>query len=38
MKHFINSTKTQSTALAVVLVFLVIGSGVAMLRAFAQTM
>ena len=36
MKHLIDSTKTQGTALAVALVFLVMGSGVSLLHAFAQ--
>ena len=36
MKRLIDSTKTQGTALAVALVFLVIGSGVALLHAFTQ--
>lgn len=36
MKRFFDSTKTQGTALAVVLIFLVMGSGVSLLHAFAQ--
>lgn len=36
MKRFFDNTQTQGTALAVVLIFLVMGSGVTLLHAFAQ--
>ena len=36
MKHIIESGTTQGAALAVVLIFLVMGSGVSLLHAFAQ--
>lgn len=36
MKRIINTAQTQGAALAVVLVFLVMGSGVSLLHAFAQ--
>jgi hypothetical protein len=36
MKRFFETAKTQGTALAAVLVFLVMGSGVSLFHAFAQ--
>ncbi len=36
MKHFYDRSKTQDAALAMVLIFLVMGSGVSLLHAFAQ--